>query len=245
MSVLKKYVPVLILVAAVIGNPSLHAENVASVTTGVDFVNRYVWRGLEIGNSPNLQPTCSFGYTGFEIGAWAAYSWASEDSDNDEIDFWISYSRSLNNGVSISAVITDYYYPNAGIDFFNFNNYDDEDGPGAHLLEAGLSIKGPESFPVTLAGYINVYNEEGNNIYFQIDYPVSVGETALNFFIGGTPGSKDNPDYYGTEDFAIINTGVSANRNIVINEKFSVPLSISYILNPDAEISYVVVGVSL
>ena len=113
------------------------------------------------------------------------------------------------------------------------------------MLEAGLSVTGPETFPITVSGYINFYNDAGNNAYFQIDYPITAGETSLNFFVGATPGSKDNPDYYGTGDFAIINAGITAGRDIVISEKFSLPLSVSYILNPEAEISYVVVGISL
>ncbi len=244
MNFMKKYSP-MILIIVIFGVQSLKAGDKVGITSGVDFVNRYVWRGGDIGNTPNIQPTLAFGYAGIEIGTWAAYTWANDASENDEIDFWVSYTRQLNNGVGISALVTDYYLPNAGIKFFNFNNYDDEDGPGAHLLELGLSVTGPETFPITVSGYYNVYNEAGNNAYFQVDYPLTAGETALNFFVGGTPGSKDNPGYYGTEDFAVINAGVTASRDIAISEEFSIPLSVSYILNPDEEISYVVVSISL
>lgn len=244
MNLSKKYVFIMVLIAIIVGPHYLYAEDSVSISSGVDFVNRYVWRGMDFGGTPSIQPTLAVDYWGFELGSWAAYTLANNATEDDEIDFWISYSREFKNGVGVTFLVTDYYFPNAGIDFSNFNNYDDEDGPGAHLLEAGLSLTGSETFPISVSGYFNFYNEEGNNIYFQIDYPISVGETALNFFIGGTPGSKDNPDYYGTDDFAIINTGVTASKEIVVSESFSIPVDVSFILNPELEVSYVTVGFS-
>ncbi len=228
---------------------AVQAQSEVDMTVGVDYFNRYVWRGLDFANTPSLQPTLSLGFDGFETGIWGAYTLSNQQSESDEIDFWVGYTHEIENAISISAVITDYYFPNVGIDFFNFNNYDDEleDGtpdPGAHTLEAGLSLTGPESFPVTVSGYINFHNDAGNNTYFQIDYPVKINETDLNIFMGATGGSKDNSGYYGTDDLQVINVGVQASREIVVTESFSVPLNISFIVNPNAEISYLVVGFS-
>ena len=228
---------------------TVFAENEVTVSTSVDFYNRYVWRGLDIANTPSIQPTLAVAYSGLEIGAWGAYTLSNEMSESDEIDFWIGYTQGFKCGASVTALITDYYYPNAGIDFFNFNDYDattdeDEPDPGAHLLEFGISVSGPESFPITISGYINFHNEEGNNTYFQIDYPVTISATDLNFFCGFTGGSEDNPDYYGTDEFAFINIGVSAAREIKVSESFSIPLTVSFIVNPDAEISYLLAGFS-
>ena len=227
----------------------VQAQEKVDITVSVDYFNRYVWRGLDIANTPSLQPTLSLGFDGFETGIWGAYTLSNQQSESDEIDFWIGYTHEIENAISISAVITDYYFPNVGIDFFNFNNDDDEleDGtpdPGAHTLEAGLSLTGPESFPVTVSGYINFYNDAGNNTYFQIDYPVKINETDLNIFMGATGGSEDNSGYYGTDDLQVINVGVQASREIMVTESFSVPLNISFIVNPNAEISYLVAGFS-
>lgn len=220
-----------------------------SINSGVDFYNRYVWRGLDIANTPSIQPTLSIAYSGFEFGAWGAYTLSNEASESDEIDFWIGYTLELENGVAFTLLATDYYYPNAGIDFFNFNNHDaviDDTIPdlGAHIIEMGLSISGPESFPATLSGYVNIHNDAGNNAYFQIDYPVNVGDTELGLFCGFAAGSEENPDYYGAEDFSAINVGVTVSREIEVSESFSVPLVISLILNPEAEISHLLIGMS-
>ena len=62
--------------------------------------------------------------------------------------------------------------------------------PGAHTLEVGLSVTGPSTFPITLSGYVNVYNDAGSNSYFQADYPVAVSETELTFFCGVAGANK-------------------------------------------------------
>lgn len=221
-----------------------------TIGTGVDMYNRYVWRGLDIASTPSVQPALTVGVGGFELGAWGAYTLSNQASGADEIDFWIGYTAELENGSTLSAIVTDYYFPNSGIDFFNFNDYDatiDDTipNPGAHTIEVGLAYTGPKTFPLTVSAYLNVYNDAGNNTYFQLDYPVTAGDAELNFFVGATGGSKDNPDYYGTDDFQVINIGVAAARDIKVSESLSIPLNVSFVLNPNAEISYLLVGMSL
>ena len=241
----------LILLLTVVGSPLTAdaQEKALEVTTGVDLYNRYVWRGLDIAATPSIQPTLAVSYGCLEFGTWGAYTLSNQASESDEIDFWLAYTADFNSGASLSLIATDYYFPNAGIEFFNFNNHDEmiDDtipDPGAHLIELGASFTGPESFPITLSGYVNVYNEAGSNTYFQVDYPVVVNGTALDLFCGATGGSADNPDYYGSDDLAIINLGVTAYRDIEISETFSLPLSVSFIMNPKEEKTHILVGVS-
>jgi hypothetical protein len=207
-------------------------------------MSRYVWRGLNAGDAPSVQPSISVGIKGLEIGSWGAYSLSNEITGGDEIDLWIGYSIDLEGGGALGVLVTDYYFPNGGEGFGNYADYDDEDGPGAHTLELGGSFTFP-SFPLTVAGYVNFHNDEGHNVYLQADWPLTVGETALNLFAGATPGSEDNPDYYGTRDFAFINIGLTAERQIGVTDRFSLPLTASWILNPEQDIAYLVVGLSL
>lgn len=224
-------------------------ETAVSFATSVDLYNRYIWRGLDIANTPSMQPAIAVGYAGFELGGWGAYTLSNGTSESDEIDFWLSYTKELESGVSFSVLAIDYYLPNAGIKFFNFNNHDaviDDTipDPGAHLLELGLSFTGSASFPITLSGYINIYNDAGSNTYFQLDYPITVDQTELTLFCGASGGSKENPAYYGTDKFNVINLGVTAVREIVVSESFSLPLTVSLIVNPREEISHLLVGFS-
>lgn len=240
----------IILLASIISIGPATAGEVVDVSAGVDIASRYVWRGADIASTPSFQPSLAVGYGGFELGAWGAYTMSNQQSESDEIDFWLSYTVVTNSGMSITGLVTDYYYPNAGIKFGNFNDYDDVTGegdpdPGAHLLEAGLSISGCEKFPLTFSAFYNFHNEAGNNTYFEVSYPVATASGELNFFVGATGGSKDNPDYYGADAFAVINMGVTASREIEFSESFSAPVSVSFILNPRQEISYLVFMLSL
>ena len=219
------------------------AEDKISVNTSVDFYNRYVWRGLDIANTPSMQPSLSAGYDGFEIGVWGAYTLSNQTSASDEIDFWLSYSREFGEGNALTILATDYYFPNAGAKFFNFNNYDDPN-PGAHTVELGLSFSSPMLKSLTLSAYVNVYNDGGNNTYFQADYPFKVGETEMGLFCGAAGGSSDNPGYYGTASLNVINMGISAKRDIKMSGSFALPLTVSLIVNPNAEISYFLAGMS-
>jgi uncharacterized protein (TIGR02001 family) len=219
-----------------------------AVDLGVDFYSRYIWRGMDFGDAPSVQPALSFSYSGFELGVWGAYPLSNQENAFDEIDFWLGYSYGFDNESSIGAVATSYYFPNAGIGLFNFNDYDAVDGngdldPGAHTVELGLTYTGPKQFPLTISGYVVVHNDAGHNTYFQVDYPFAVGETALTVFCGAAGGSRENPGFYGVEDFSVINVGVSAERGLRMTESFALPLSVAFIVNPDAEISYLVVGV--
>jgi hypothetical protein len=209
--------------------------NAQEINFGADFVSRYVWRGLDITNSPSLQPTVSLSASNFEIGFWGAYTLFGDKSVSDEIDSWIGYNLENDLG-AFSFIILDYYFPNTGKKLGNIKN-----GEGAHTLEGLVSYSGPFSF---LFG-VNFYNDQGNNIYFELGYPVESENISLNFFIGFTPGSYDNPQYYGTENFAFINAGVKVAKEIKITDTFSLPVFSTLVINPRTEIAHLVFGITL
>lgn len=219
----------------------------AKVDVNADLVSRYIWRGTNVNESPNIQPSITLTVGGLSAGFWGSYCIANTSETNSfshEIDTWIQYDYSLSNGMSIGAIITDYYFPQAGVRFGNFNNYDNTKGPGAHTFEAGILFKGSEAFPISLSGYMNFYNDAGNSTYFQIDYPVELKDVSLNFFIGASAGSKENPGFYNTETFNIINAGITASKSIKITEDYSLPVYTSFIINPRTDIAYMVFGLS-
>ncbi len=240
-----KYFAVCLLLVAALPLWGAWAQQPVTADASVDFVSRYVWRGLDIGNTASLQPTVAVNYSGAQFGAWGAYTMFSDHSDVDEIDLWLSYTHAIENKVTLTALVTDYYFPNKGVRFFNFNDYDDPSGAGAHTLEVGGTIGGPEKFPLSFSGFVNVYNDAGNNTYFQLDASFALDATTLDLFVGAAGGSKENPAYYGTDDLEVINLGVTAGREIRVSESFTIPLSVSFILNPEAEIAYLVAGISL
>jgi hypothetical protein len=222
-----------------------------SLSVNADIVSRYIWRGLNVNDQPNIQPSITFNYSHFQAGFWGSYGLTHQNMSDEsyrssqEIDTWIGYTVYLHDEIKFGLGLTDYYYPNGGIKIGNFNNYNNSNETGAHTVEAGLNITGPDYFPLTLSGYLNIYNDKGHNIYFQSDYSIDVQGIGLGFFAGAATGSIDNPAYYGTDKFNVINAGIKASKQIRITENFSLPVFCSYILNPQAEISYLVFGISL
>lgn len=203
-----------------------------SVSGGADFVSRYLWRGVDYGNSFSVQPSLALTTGNFEVGFWASYPFVNTASGNEEMDFYLGYTIS-----DFTILFTDYYFPNSGL---RYGLYDD---PGAHTLEVGLSYGGSESFPVSVTAYMNVYNDDDNTIYFELGYSTEVDEVAVDLFVGGTPGG-DNA-FYGTTEFNLINVGVTASKDIKITDEFSLPIFSSYIVNPNLEIGTLLFGFSL
>lgn len=237
-----KKITVLILMLLVAGS-FITAQNKIEISAGADLVSKYVWRGMDFGNSPAVQPSLSMTAGGFEAGFWSSYATNESAKSADELDFYMSYTFDFKTA-SLTAMVTDYYFPNGGNKLGNFNNHDNEDGAGAHTFEAGASLSF-ENFPLIFSAYYNFYNDAGNNSYFQLDMPFNIKDYEVNLFCGATPGSKKNPNYYGATSFSIISLGVQATKSVKITENFSLPVFVAYSINPKIENSYLVFGISL
>lgn len=239
-----------VLIATIIPKTGYAKEGV-NVSASVDVISRYMWRGLMINDAPNVQPAITVQAGMLEMGLWGSSTLSKTNQAEDnyafshELDFWMGLSHTFGSGLGISALLTDFYFPNAGIGVSEFNNYDDEDGPGGHTIEAGVSLSGPDALPLSLSAYINIFNDAGNNTYVELDYSTSLSAADFDCFLGVTGGSKKNQAYYGSEDFAVINLGFTVSRELAVSESFSLPIFVTYILNPNADNNYLLVGFSL
>jgi hypothetical protein len=200
-----------------------------------------MWRGLEINKSFNVQPSFGYGAGAFDIGLWGSYAISDvENALQSEIDLYASYTFTTSGG-DIAILFTDYYFPDSNVRLGDF-----DDGTGAHTLEVGVGYSGPESFPVSIAAYMNVYNDAGNNMYFEVGYPLSLPDKySLDLFVAATPGSSENPNYYGTDKFGFLNVGFKASKDIVLTDSFSIPGFISFIMNPTTDKAHLVAGFSI
>ncbi|GAB6283777.1 MAG: hypothetical protein STSR0008_25940 [Ignavibacterium sp.] len=155
----------------------------AQISLGADIYSRYIWRGVDYGNSPSSQPYISFGISVFQIGAWGSYSISNSSTSNySENDLWASYSYSSNIG-TFSAIFTDYYFPYTNLKYFNY----DGSGKGAHTLETGLIYSGNDKLPIKFSAFYNIHNDVDNSIYLQLDLLFSVSNFGLDFFAGASP----------------------------------------------------------
>ena len=212
------------------------SRTVAQVSVGADILSRYIWRGVDYGNSPSFQPSVTLTLGTLKIGTWGAYSFAGTGTPFAEHDIYVSYDVPTTVG-TFSALYTDYYYPSAGLKYFNFAAHRN----GAHTLELGIGFSGPSEYPLALKALVNVHNDPDNSAYLEVSYAVSVEDIRLSFFVGSSAGKSL---WYGTNSAAVINTGLTASKSVRITELYSLPVYASFIVNPDLEQSYLVVGMS-
>ena len=200
---------------------------------GADIVSRYVFRGIDFGESVSIQPSLAYSSGGLEIGTWASYATNPGSADVNEHDLWIGYSAG-----AFSVGITDYYFPNGGVAFSDFSG----DGEGAHWIEPYASFGGTDSFPVTLYAAYMAHNDVDNSLYLNASMPFAVGGMEMSFGIGASAGESA---LYLTEGFSIIDMVLGASKSIPITDNFELPVSVSYILNPTEDKSFLVFGISL
>ncbi len=191
----------------------------AEVGLGTDLVSRYVWRGSDLGNAASVQPWISYSNDVVEIGAWS--SWAVDDGAANENDLYVSFSAG-----PVGITVTDYFLPTAAPgDFFNYS-----DGDAVHVIElsAGLDLG-----VASVMGALNVLGDGEDSIWLEASVPLemlSSGDTEVGLSVGAGNG------VYTTDTDPML---VSVSLNVSKEDWFG-----SYILNPDAEITFLVIGKS-
>jgi hypothetical protein len=212
------------------------AKSLFSMTLGSDAVSRYIWRGQVWENTFCIQPTLALNIGNFTIGVWGSYSMVK--SQLDEQDLYLTYNLATNHGGFVFNLY-DYYNTNLSDNYFNFKK--DESG---HVVEFSIGYNGTDNLPLAISASYNIFNDPDNSAYVEVGYNFNIQDIKLNLFCGGTKGSSD---WYTVSDnkLAIINTGVSATKNIKLSSDFTLPVNITYILNPYIEKSFLVLKISI
>jgi hypothetical protein len=214
-------------------------ERKATVDVSADLVSRYVWRGMILSSSPAVQPSLSLTLNKVSIGSWASYSLNPELYQ--EVDLFVTYETEY-----IAFTVNDYYNPGEFQSFTGDYFHLAKDST-RHTLEGMITLNGPESFPLSLMAGVMFYgndrDENGKNLYstyLELSYTSNVHDTEVMPFIGITPCKG----YYG-EKFGVVNLGISAAKQIQLTDKIQIPLKGSFVLNPQRENVYFVIGITL
>ena len=197
-------------------------ESSSPFNLGADFVSRYVWRGLDFGNGPAVQPTVEVAFGNFALGAWGSYTLNS--SPYLEADLYASYSFDF----GLSLILTDYYFPAAEFGAVTDNSYFDMD---AHTFEIGLS-QAISDFYISAYYFLNA----SDDVYFEAGYSFKY----FDVFAGAGTQS-----YTSDGNFMFTNFGISTSKELKITDSFSLPLSGALIVNPDLQQFNIVFGFSL
>jgi hypothetical protein len=226
----------LLLLSALSFNFALQAQETGEFDLGADLVSRYVWRGSDFANSPSIQPYANYSIGGFKAEIWSAFSTVKE---YQEVDMILSYQIAE----AFTIMFTDYFFPSDTLlnnRFFEFGK--DKTG---HLMEGTVLFEGTSAIPVSASVNYNFYGDDTDKSwYFELGYSGMHKNVIYDLFVGATPGKGIYmPD--GSDGFNVVNVGATLSKEIKITDHFSLPVSGSLIINPQAENIFFVFGVSL
>lgn len=207
------------------------------ISINVDLMSRYIWRAIDFGASPSIQPSITYTYKNLSFGTWAAYNTPGGFA---EVDLFASYT--LNN---FTLLFNDFYYPDelsTNNSYFNFKNKNT-----GHTFEAGLKYTN-QKIPMSLSVYTFVYGDDKKpnstdnyySTYIELGYSFSINEVDCELIGGITP-----IEGYYADKFSFVNFGFTVKKIIPITSSFSLPIKASLITNPKNENIFLTFGVSL
>ena len=197
---------------------------------GLDLQTKYIWRGMEMiteDAAPVVFPAVNYQNKGFYAYVMGGYSINGKYS---EVDLGLSYTYKW-----ITVGINDYYYPTTTTpsdQYFNFRPKET-----GHWLEAVVTIA-PEKIPayLTVSNFFagadkdldgnqaySTYAELGGHYDFLNDHQLALAV-----------GMAFNKSCYNAYEhgFVVCNVELKYIYNVNINDKFTLPLSAAYIVNP-------------
>ena len=203
-------------------------EPASQWTTGADFYSSYVWRGTRQGSGPAIQPVIEFTTGSFTAGAWGSFDF----NDYQEIDLYLSFA--LTESVSIG--IQDYYLP--GLSYFDYSAASGSHAYEVNLIYSGEQVSLEADYVINEAGGIGSC---GGDLYFEAGFSFDY----FTVFMGAGNGwhTYDPVDDEGA--FNVCNIGLEVSRDIIITDRFSIPVTGQLIFNPDSETMFLVVGFTL
>ena len=172
-----------LLAATAIAPTAFAQDSELSVSTGVDFVSQYVFRGISFADNA-VQPLAELSYGNFTVGGWFSTG-VGENSvaGGDEFDLYAGYSVPLNSSISLDLGATYYHFPQGG-SFF------ETDGGNAGSYEVSASVGFGD---VPLAPSVTAYYDftfEAFTLEGSVGHSFAIGENQ-SFDLGLTVGLVD------------------------------------------------------
>ncbi len=187
-----------LLVATAIAPAAFAQDAELSVSTGVDFVSQYVFRGVSLADDA-IQPYVEASYGDFTVGGWFSTG-VGENSvfAGDEFDLYAGYSVPLDSSISLDLGATYYHYPQGG-DFFETNN----GGAGSYEVSAAVGF-GEVPLAPTVAAYYD-FTLEAFTVEGGVSHSVPLNES-IALDLGLTVGLVDGDGFsyeWGTATAAV------------------------------------------
>ena len=151
-----------------------------SVSTGVDYVTEYVFRGVSFAGAA-VQPYAEASVGNFTVGGWFSTA-IGEDSKaaDDEFDLYAGYSVPLDGSISLDLGATYYHFP----EFGSFLS----DSAGSYEVSASVGFGEVPLAPSVTAYYdltLDAFTLEGS-----VGHSFAIGDQQ-SFDLGATGGLVD------------------------------------------------------
>ena len=158
-----------------------------------------------------------------------------------------------------SIGITDYFFPTFKVDdpAYNNNYFDYDSETTGHYIEANLGFSGTEGFPVSISANVFFYGADKKpedpddlentemvnaySTYIEIAYSGELENIGYSVFVGLTP----NETSLYSDKAGLVHCGLTTSKELKFTDSFSLPVSASFIINPNQENVYFVFGISL
>ena len=205
------------------------------VTPGVDFVSKYIWRGMNQGGGASIQPSLTLGWDfGLSLGMWGSSSIA--DFDKKEVDLSLGFEKG-----GFSATFTDYWWEGEGA---KYGHYKDD-----HYFELGLAYNFGDNVPLTISWATMLFAGEASELdenddrmystYINFSYDFDVKGTTLTPAIGINPWKSQFDD-----EFSVLDITLTGSKEIEITDKFKLPLFVQLVVSPAFDDVHAVVGLT-
>jgi len=158
-----------LLAATAIAPGAFAQDSDVSVSTGVDYVTAYVFRGVQLGGA-SVQPYAEASVGNFTVGGWFSTG-IGESSviSGDEFDLYAGYSVPLDGSISLDLGATYYHYPQGG-SFFET----DDGAAGSYEVSASVGF-GDVPLSPTVSAYYD-FTFEAITLEAGVGHSLAVGE---------------------------------------------------------------------
>jgi hypothetical protein len=207
----------------------------------IDFVSRWIWRGMNYSETPAIQPTFAYKTKKAKFTLWGSFGFGKEKYE--EIDFIVDYN--LFKGFNVGLI--DYF---GFVDTIGYSQHFLDFNPKStgHLLDGQITYTLPGKVPLSFLWSTWFWGKDKNETqeenyyssYFEISYEKSLGSFRYGFLLGMTPWKG----YYNKEA-AIINLGAKVGTDFRITDRMKIPTEMALYLNPQTQNIYLTVMITL
>lgn len=186
-----------------------------SVSTSIDYVTEYVFRGVSFARGA-VQPGVEVSSGGFYAGAWTSLAMGEVSSiAGDEIDFYGGYGFDLADGISGDVGATIYHFPDVPGSVFDFGD------------ASTFEVYGGLSFDTTLAPSIYAYYDfdlEAFTLEGGVGHSLAFEDSPMSLDLGLTAGlvtADGGGDYEYGQASASLGYALSDNVSAYVGANYS------------------------